>query len=118
MTRVQFPAAELSLLSTMHAVAFKYREVIMSIGMQHGNPRAGHRARTSNPRAQVRALGADCNHATHVYRATPGRVWVSQECNSEMAALHREAVHGRSATECVHAIKAFLFQGLFKSVVV
>ena len=90
----------------------------MSIGMQRGNPRTGHRARASNPRAQVRALGADCNHATHVYRATPGRVRVSQECNSEMAALHREAVYGRSATECVHASQAFHFQRFFKSVVV
>ena len=97
---------------------FKYIQVIMCIGMEHGSPRNGHRAGASNPRAQVRALGADCNDATHVNGATPGRVWVSQECNSGMAALHREAVYGRRATECVQAIKAFLFQALFKSVVV
>ena len=72
----------------------------------------------ATPEPQVRALGADCNAATHVNGATPGRVWVSQECNSGMAVVRREAVHDRSATECVHAIRTFLFQPLFNSVVV
>ena len=118
MARVQFPAAELSLLSTMHTVPFTYRDATMCIGMQHGNPRTDHRAHTSNPRAQVQALEAECNHATQVYLATRWCVGVSQECNSGMAALHREAVQDQSTTECAHGINACLFQDMFKSVVV